>query len=91
MNATANAADQVEPDAVPVNDAHGRAALLLAESLMHALVAKDIISREDFVEIVDGAAEVETKMVISNDTSPILENGSLLPPLAGAFKRELGG
>ncbi len=69
--------------------AQGRAALLLVESLMHALVAKGTISREDFVEIVEGGAEVEHELVASNSSYPPHHNGSLLYPLAAAFKREL--
>ncbi len=68
---------------------HGQAALLLSESLMHCLVEKGVISREDFVEIVEGAAEVEDELVVFNASVPTDGNGSLLYPLAHAFRREL--
>ena len=84
-----NGAGPVEPPAFPGDHAQGRAALLLAESLMHALVAKGIISREVFVEIVEGAAEVEREFVQSNGSYPAQRDGTLLSPLATAFKREL--
>ena len=68
---------------------HGQAALLLSESLMHCLVAKGVISREDFVDIVEGAAEVESELVDANASAPADRSGSLLSPLAHAFRREL--
>jgi len=68
---------------------HGQAALLLSESLMHCLVAKGVISREDFVEIVEGAAEIEDELGRSEASAPADRNGSLLYPLANAFRREL--
>ena len=78
------------PSEIDEGHAQGRAALLLVESLMHALVAKGTISRADFVEIVEGSAEVEHELVASNATYPPNHNGSLLYPLAAAFKKELG-
>ena len=79
-----------EPSAPLGDHAHGSAALLLTETLMHALVEKNVISREDFVEIVEGAAEVEGELISSNGTYPADGSGTLLSPLAYAFKRELG-
>lgn len=40
-------------------DAHGQAALLLVESLIHGLLARRLITVADAVEIVDVAAEVK--------------------------------
>ena len=69
---------------------HGQAALLLVESLMHALLEKGVISREDFIETVEGAAEVEQELLDASALSPPDANGSLLYPLADAFRKELG-
>ena len=69
---------------------HGQAALLLVESLMHTLVQKSAISREDFIETVESAAEVERELVIANASAPSDSNGSILYPLADAFRKELG-
>lgn len=69
----------------------GRAALLLTESLMHALVAQGTISREVFIEVVEGAADVERDMTNENATPPADRDGSLLSPPARAFRQELGG
>ncbi len=74
----------------PCGGAHGQAALLLTESLMHCLVSKGALSREDFVEIVEGAAEVDHELRASGSSSPADESGSLLSPLAAAFQKELG-
>lgn len=69
---------------------HGQAALLLIESLMHALLAKGVITREDFIETVEGAAEVECELMMNDASSPSDFSGSLLQPLADAFRKELG-
>ena len=77
------------PSASGRGDGRGQAALLLVESLMHSLVGKGVLSREDFVEIVDGAAEVEEELVAANAQLPSVNGGSFLSPLANAFKIEL--
>jgi hypothetical protein len=43
----------------PEPDAHGQAAMLLIESLIHGLVARSVISVEDAVVIVEIATEVK--------------------------------
>ena len=70
--------------------AHGQAALLLVESLMHSLLNKGVISREDFIDTVEGAAEVEHEFKTLDASSPTDSNGSLLYPLAASFRKELG-
>lgn len=39
-------------------DAHGQAALLLIESLIHTLIARSVITVSDAIEIVEVAVEV---------------------------------
>ena len=46
-------------------DAHGQAALLLVESLIHGLLQRRLITVADAVEVVDVAAEV--KLDIAGD------------------------
>lgn len=70
--------------------AHGQAALLLVESLMHALVENGVLSREDFIRTVEGAADVEKELASEDACTPCDLNGSLLNPLAAAFRKELG-
>lgn len=78
------------PGASGRGDGRGQAALLLVESLMHSLVGKGVLSREDFVEIVEGAAEVEDELTTANAQFPSVDGGSFLSPLASAFKIDLG-
>jgi hypothetical protein len=86
----ADAAGSAEPTDTYEALAQGRAAILLIESLMHALVGKGLISREEFIEIVEGAAEVELELAQSKSSYPAARSGVLLPSLVSAFKRELG-
>ena len=55
--------DNVVPVAVPLPDAHGQAAMLLIESLIHGLIERRILSVADAVEIVDVATEVQRDTV----------------------------
>lgn len=55
--------------AVPGNNTHGRAAILLVESLIHGLIARDVITVADAVEIVDVAAQVTTDISDDPDSS----------------------
>ena len=68
----------------------GCAALLLTESLMHTLVNNGTISREEFVDVVEGAADVEHELAMADAVPPDGRHESLLLPLAHAFKLELG-
>lgn len=51
-------------------DAHGQAAMLLVESLMHGLIARDVITVADAVEIVDIAADVRADAAADHAESP---------------------
>ncbi|APH72844.1 hypothetical protein [Aquibium oceanicum] len=51
-------------------DAHGQAALLLVESLIHMLVARTVISVEEAIEVVETAAEVKAEVAESLGDSP---------------------
>lgn len=64
--------------------------MLLVESLMHALVAKGVISKEEFIETIESAAEVEHELGLANVSEPSDNSGSLLHPLAAAFRKDLG-
>jgi hypothetical protein len=45
-------------------DAHGQAAILLVESLIHALVARSVISLEDAMEVITVALDVKTEIAV---------------------------
>ena len=54
----------------PEPDAHGQAAMLLVESLVHGLVGRSVISVADAVEIVEIAAEVKAEIAADLPESP---------------------
>lgn len=52
-------------------DAHGQAALLLAESLIHSLIARSVISVEDAVEIVTVAVDAAEEIAGDLGNAPV--------------------
>ena len=58
-------------------DAHGQAAMLLVESLLHGLVARSLISVDDAVEIVAIAADVKEEIALELGDSPATMQKSL--------------
>lgn len=54
--------DPREQGGIRVPDAHGQAAMLLVESLLHSMVARSLLSLKDAVEIVGVAAEVKNEI-----------------------------
>ena len=53
-------------------DAHGHAAMLLSESILHGLIARSLITVADAIEIVEVAAEVDE--AIAADGGGFTEN-----------------
>lgn len=45
-------------------DAHGRAAMLLVETLIHVLIARSILTVADAVELVDDAVDVSRAIAL---------------------------
>ena len=74
-NANDNSMSHAHLQAGP--DAHGQAAMLLVESLIHGLVARSIITVEDAVEIVTVAAEVKEEIADELGDSPSTMRKSL--------------
>ena len=58
-------------------DAHGQAAILLTESLIHGLIAGNVITVADAVEIVAAAAEVKEEIGEELGDSPATLQRSL--------------
>lgn len=54
----------------PEPDAHGQAAMLLVESLIHGLVDRQVLSVADAVEIVEAAADVKAEIASDMGDSP---------------------
>lgn len=58
-------------------DAHGQAAMLLVESLIHGLIARSVISVGDAIEIVEVAADVKHEIADEMGDSPATLRKSL--------------
>lgn len=68
-------------------DAHGQAALLLAESILHALVDSATLSNPEAIEIVKMAAEVklEVATVAGESVGRMNESLELLSRITASF------
>jgi hypothetical protein len=78
VDPTSNDNDAARADARPQgSDAHGQAAMLLVESLIHGLIARSVISVEDAVEIVAIAADVKEQIAGELGDSPATREKSL--------------
>lgn len=69
-------------------DAHGQAAILLVESLIHGLVERSVITTADAVDIVEAAAEVKLDVAVDTGESPatLLRSLSLLIGISDSLK-----
>lgn len=72
-------------------DAHGFAALLLVESLIHGLIDRSIITVQNAAEIADVAVEVNTEVVIAGAGEPTATATSLqlLQRISSSLKIDL--
>ena len=78
---------------LPINrggppDAHGRAALLLAESMLHALLDKGILRTDEAIAIMATATEAEEEMVANGDDPAAIgeESLALLAKIAASLE-----
>lgn len=74
-----------------VPDAHGQAAMLLVESLVHGLIARRVLTVADAVEIVDVAAEVKIDTAGELGDLPANHRKSLylLTAISGSLRLDL--
>lgn len=72
-------------------DPHGHAALTLVESLLHGLMERDLLTRNEAVEIVATASEVHTDLVDADDRGnlAIRQSNGLLTGIAQSLSRDL--
>lgn len=86
-----NSNDNAEREASHAPDAHGQAALLLVESLVHGLIARDLITVADAVEIVDVAAEVNADVGSDVGDSParLRKSLGLLDAIGSSLRRDM--
>ena len=80
----------VDPPALPAvvePDAHGQAALLLTESLIHTLVENSTITNVEAVELIRTAAEVKVEVATAAHESDarMRESLALLHKMARSF------
>lgn len=62
MQSGDNDPNRIREAARPEPDAHGQAALLLVESLLHGLLEKGLLSNGEAIAIVTAAAEVKREI-----------------------------
>lgn len=72
-------------------DAHGQAAMLLVESLIHGLIARSVLGVEHAVEIVAIAAEVKEELAGDLGDSPatMQKSLSLLEAIGASLTRDI--
>jgi len=82
--------DNVTSTRVKQADAHGQAALVLVESLLHGLIEKSILSVAAAVEIVDTAVEVNRDASTELGHPQSLERSiTLLEAISHSLKHDL--
>lgn len=71
-------------------DAHGQAALLLVESLIHVLIERSVISVADAVDAVATATEVkeDTGLQLGDTAATLAKSLDLLDAIAGSMRRD---
>lgn len=69
------------------SDAHGQAALLLVESLIHGLCEHSIISADQATEIAQTAVDIQLERAEASDDpdSPMWHSHALLLDIASSF------
>ncbi|RYF22476.1 MAG: hypothetical protein EOO77_04030 [Oxalobacteraceae bacterium] len=74
-------------------DAHGHAALLLVESLIHGMIERSQLSSADAIEIIEGAANVQGQIAEAADGAgaTMWQAQALLERMSGSLALDLGG
>ena len=77
----------------PMPDAHGHAALLLVESLIHCLVERSTISTGDAIDIVESADSVQVEVAEAADGhgAPMWRSHALLSAIAESLRHDSDG
>lgn len=73
-------------------DAHGQAAMLLVESLIHGLVAQSVIRVEDAIDVVTVAIDVKREIAADlGDSKDTMDKSlGLLSAIRGSLSTDLG-
>ena len=77
---------RVRIDDSDASNSHGRAALLLVESLIHSLVEKAVLTRAEAIEVIDVAIDVEEEVALVEHLPELPKRESPLAPLAASFR-----
>lgn len=83
--------DNTEVPNVRESDAHGQAAMLLVESLIHGLIEKKVITVADAVEVVNTATEVkiETGRELGDTAATLQKSIWLLEAVSTSLSRDV--
>lgn len=75
----------------PEPDAHGQAALVLAESLLHALVEATILTSDEIIDAIETACEVkfESATAAGESNARMQASLALLKGIARSFRSDL--
>ena len=73
------------------SDAHGQAALVLVESLIHGLVERDVLTIENAVEIIDAAKDVQADVAEEADGAgaKLWQSHTLLTAMADSLRGDI--
>ena len=85
--------DSAAGESVPsMPDAHGHAALLLVESLIHGLLARSIITIDDAIDIVETAdsVQVDVAEVAGDQRAAMWRSHALLSSIAESLRQDSG-
>ena len=79
---------KIAPSPINEPDAHGQAALLLTESLLHALVENATLSNADAIGVIRTAVEVKVEVASAAHESKarMQESLTLLTRMAASFE-----
>lgn len=92
MPRSANENSVIRPPRSPDEpDAHGQAALVLVESMLHALVEKATLTPHEALEVIQSAQEIKTEVAtLSGESeSRMQESLELLKRIELSFERDL--
>jgi len=72
-------------------DAHGQAAMLLVESLIHGLIEREVLSVSDAVDIIQLAAEVKSDVGPDLGDSPenLQKSINLLQAISASLRQDI--
>lgn len=82
--------DKRAAEAMRGPDAHGQAAMLLVESLIHGLISKQLITVAEAVEIVETASDVKIDKAVDlgDSTANLVESLKLLEAISVSLSRD---